>query len=135
MGISYAITVLPTHILVTGTGNYDLAEVERALDKVLAVASAHQQPKILIDVRKMTGNLSLAQRYEFGEMIAKLYSRQPPGSFCLIAVVGNEPLLDAEHFGETVAVNRGVPYTATMDMQEALDWLKIHSSPAQQTPK
>jgi len=128
MSISYEITVLPTHILVTGAGSYDLAEVERALEKVFAAASSHQQSKILIDVRKVTGNLSLAQRYEFGETVAKLYSRRPAGSFCQIALVGNESLLDVEHFGETVAVNRGVPYKATMDMQEALDWLKIQST-------
>lgn len=129
MNIKYEITILPTHILVTGEGTYELAEVLRAIEAGFKAASAHKQTRILLDARKVKGNLSLMQRYEFGEAVAQLYGRRPEGSFYRIALVGNEPLLDPEHFGEVVAVNRAVPYKATMAMQEALDWLGIKSGP------
>ena len=129
MSIKYEISALPTHILCVGEGSYEPAEVLSAIEAAFKAASAHKQPRILLDARKVTGNLSLMQRYEFGEAVAQLYSRRLKGGFYLIALVGHEPLLDPEHFGEMVAVNRAVPYKATMDMQEALDWLKIQSSP------
>lgn len=135
MSIKYEISVLPTHILCVGEGTYELAEAIHAMEAAFKAASAHKQTRILLDARKMRGNPSLMQRFEFGEAVAKLYSRRPEGSFYLIALVGNEPLLDVEHFGEVVAVNRAVPYKATMDMQEALDWLKIPSGETLQTPK
>src|SRR5574337_1373115 len=129
MNIKYEITILPTHILVTGEGRYELAEVLRAIEAGFKAASAHKQTRILLDARKVKGNLSLMQRYEFEEAVAQLYGRSPEGSFYRIALVGNEPLLDQEHFGEVGAVNRAVPYKATMVMQEALDWLDIQSDP------
>jgi len=135
MSVSYEISVLPTHVLVQATGSYELADAMHLVREALATANSHKQPKILVDARKVTGNLSMMQRFEFGDAVAKLYSQRPHGSAALIAVVGNEPLIDPERFGETVAVNRAVPVKVSTDMQEALDWLNIQSTQAEGKPR
>ena len=128
MSITYEINLLPTHIHVTGEGSYVLADAVQIIGEALATASAHGQPRIFIDARKITGNLSIMQRFEFGEAVAQLYSCRPAGCAALIALVGNEPLLDPSRIGETVALNRAVPVKATTDIKEALSWLGIHAA-------
>ena len=127
MSITYEINWLPTHIHVIGEGSYVLADAVQIIGAALAAANAHGQPRILIDARKITGNLTVMQRFEFGEAVAQLYSCRPAGCAALIALVANEPLLDPGRFGETVAVNRAVPVKATTDMREAVEWLKIQA--------
>jgi hypothetical protein len=129
MSISYEIKPLPTHIHVKGEGSYVLADAVQIIGEALAAAGAHRQPRILIDARNITGDLSTMQRFEFSEAVVQLYSCKPAGCAALIALVGNEPLLDPDRFGETVAVNRAVPVKVTTDIKEALDWLKIQSNP------
>lgn len=134
MGISFEIIVLPTHILVEAAGSYELADAVAVVGEALTAASEHKRPKILIDARKVTGNLSMMQRFEFGEAVARLYSQSPDGSAALIAVLGNEPLIDPSRLGETVAINRAVPIKVTPHMQEAMHWLNIQSARQQQSP-
>ena len=134
MSISYEITVLTTHILAKAEGSYELADAVRLVGEALAAASAHKQLRILIDARRVMGNPSMMQRFEFGEAVAKLYSQRPDRSAALIALVGNEPLIHPSRFGETVAVNRAVPVKATTDMQEAMDWLNIQYAQPQEKP-
>jgi hypothetical protein len=50
--------------------------------------------------------LTTIERYEQGVRVAEVQQRFGLG--ILIAVVGHEPLVDPEKFGETVSKNRGV---------------------------
>lgn len=125
MSVTYEINLLPTHILVKVEGSYALDDAVQLVGAALEAASLHQQKRILIDARKVTGDLSTTQRFEFGEAVARLYSQRPETCAALIALVGSEPLIDPRRFGETVAVNRGAPVKATTDIQEALEWLGI----------
>jgi hypothetical protein len=42
-----------------------------------------------------------------------------------VAIVGVEPLVDRDRFGQTVAQNRGLPVKITTRLEEALSWLDI----------
>lgn len=127
MSITYEITPLPTHIYVRGEGCFEFVDAVQMFSDALSAAGAHRQLRILIDVRKVTGNLTKMQRFEFGKAVAQLYARNPDGGPALIALFGNEPLLDPDRFGEAVAANRGVPVKATTDMNEAMNWLGIET--------
>jgi hypothetical protein len=47
------------------------------------------------------------------------------GKIGRFAVVGQEPLIDEERFGETVAVNRGINAKAATSLDEAISWLNL----------
>jgi hypothetical protein len=73
-------------------------------------------------VRKITGRLpTVLDRYTFGVHIAENYLNSEPR--VQLAVLGNEPMIHPERFGELVARNRGADARAFTDETLALDWL------------
>jgi hypothetical protein len=69
------------------------------------------------------------QRFDLADSISRFYHQtrvqSPGGPLIRMAIVGSEPLIDRERFGEIVARNRGVPLKVTTDLDEALRWLEL----------
>jgi len=63
------------------------------------------------------------ERYDWAVRIAELQARFLPR--IRVALVGNEPLIHPERFGEIVARNRGADARAFTDEAEALRWLGV----------
>ena len=110
------------------TGQFSLEEAKRTFLQLLEAVALHQSKKVLFDGRKLTGNPRTMERFFYGEFAAQSVTNfEQRGVSCAtqFAYVLQEPMLDPERFGETVAVNRGMNAKAFASSAEALQWLGI----------
>ena len=63
----------------------------------------------------------ILERFELGVRIAKHYLESEPRT--RLAVLGHEPMIHPDRFGELVARNRGADARVFTDEAQALDWL------------
>ena len=114
------------HVMVTG--EFSLEEAQRAFLEILEAVTRHNTAKILLDGRELKGEPSTIQRFLFGEFTAHAvvrYRKEHSASRALqFAFVLQEPVLDPQRFGETVAVNRGMWVKVFDNPEDALAWLR-----------
>jgi hypothetical protein len=125
MKLQYEIRQAADHTWVDVVGEFDLVESKQMLAAVIDAAVAHNQNKVLLDCREVKGTPSTFERLELADSVARLYHQERCGAILRFAIVGVEPMVDPDRFGQTVAQNRGLPIRITTDMQEALAWLGI----------
>ncbi len=118
---------------ITNKENYLLAEVSGEFDytidheffpELIDSCFAYNRPKLLLDAINLKGFLSTFQRYNIALSVTNTIRKNFDKGIIQIAVVGTEPLIDPDKFGETVATNRGLILKVTTDMEEALKWLQ-----------
>jgi hypothetical protein len=113
----------PQYLFVICSGKFEPDAFIDACKEALSFASEKKITAILMDGRKLTGELfTTMERFKVGEAFANLQRSLPYAP--RVAVVGNEPLVDPNRFGETVAVNRGALGRVFTDIDEATRWLE-----------
>lgn len=113
------------YVEITCSGPYDKASLLDAIDRALKIGVDKGADTVVMDIDNIhVGGRppDTLERYYLGEMAAKIQLGHEKRIF--LAVVGKEPLIDAERFAETVAVNRGAYGKVFDEMAEALDWIK-----------
>ena len=129
MGIQHELPLRATYVLVVATGIFEDSEAKRVFRDAIEAAAKHNLFKILIDCRGLRGAPGTVQRFDLSDSVSRFYHQsrvQAPNKAPLrLAVVGSEPLIDRERFGETVARNRGVPLKVATSLEEALQWLEL----------
>ena len=116
------VRVQQDYVLVVCTGKYSRAEAYRVGNLAYREAASADRRNVLVDVRRVSGRLpTLFDRFDFGVHIAQLHFEQWPR--VRLAVLGDEPMIHAERFGEIVARNRGADARVFVEEQEALKWL------------
>jgi hypothetical protein len=108
---------------VTVEGWFSLQNAIEILTTAIDHALLHEKKSLLIDVNKLTGSISLTDRFRFSETITGYYIQHALGKIGKIAVVGQEPIVDPNRFGETVARNRGLNVFVFTDTEQAIQWL------------
>jgi hypothetical protein len=104
------------------SGNYSHAEVLPLCERCFRVAAEAGRDALLVDARGITGREpTMAERYDWAVRIAELQALYEPR--IRVALVGNEPLIHPERFGEIVARNRGADARAFTDEAMAIEWL------------
>ncbi len=124
MGIDIDVRVEPGHVYLQCKGTYSLAEAKRVFQKVVDSALECDRSRVLVDVFGVTGNVPTIDRYEVAVFLAEYIIAHALGKIWKIVVVGHEPPIDPDRFGETVAVNRGVNLGVTTNIDEAFELLK-----------
>ncbi len=120
--ISIAVQVHPDHVELACTGLYSRAEALRVGREAYAEASRAGRDRVLVDVRSITGRIpTILDRFEMGVRIAEHYLASDPR--VRLAVLGHEPMIHPERFGELVARNRGADARVFSDEALAHDWL------------
>jgi len=120
--IRFEARVHPRHVELVCTGIYSRSEALRIGDEGYRRAALEDRICLLIDVRKINGRLpTVLDRYDVGVHIAEKYLNSE--SRVRLAVLGNEPMIHPERFGELVARNRGADARAFTDETLALAWL------------
>lgn len=77
---------------------------------------------LLVDIRGVTGGLpTMSDRYNQAVQFANLQSKTVPR--IKVALVGHEPWVHPQRFGEIVATNRGALIRVFTDEGLALEWL------------
>jgi hypothetical protein len=130
MEVALAIRADQGLLYATLSGEFALEEAERTFLQILESLEQHKVQKVVVDGRLLTGEPSPAERYLYGEFVAKEVSKQcsrmkwnaPQFAYLLIPPVG-----DPQRLGENAAVNRGMFVKTFDNLNDALQWLGIES--------
>ena len=119
----------PAYLYAAIGGTFNIENAKELFDKILTMCFEHGCSGILLDVRKIEGNLSILDRFEIWRYLAE--KRIFDFSVCC---VGTGRHLVPDRFLETVARNRGVHVKVTADMDEADQWLRMQYRDRQSAP-
>lgn len=122
MSIEFTFRVLPGHLQLDLTGTFSQADALTMYTRAFALAAEHGRDAVLIDGRGVKPpEPTLMQRFDQAIHIAGIHQRQVRRA--RLAILGDEPIIDPNRFGEIVATNRGANVKVFTDEQLALDWL------------
>ena len=127
MSIKFNAESKVSYLLVSCEGTYEKLSVMDAYRGILRTAADLNLSKILVDFRKVKGDMSVLDRFTTSEFAAGLCLEYITTIRFKIAMVGEEPPIDPKRFGETVARNRGVNVFVTTKLAEAHSWLEVES--------
>jgi hypothetical protein len=128
VALTHSVRELPTHLLLTSEGSYSFEEMQRVYVEAFALAERAGRDALVVDLRTLTGPVpTMSDRYEHGVLVADLQARHKPR--IRLAVLGHEPYVHPQRFGEIVAANRGAIARVFTDEAEALKWLLPKSKP------
>lgn len=108
-------------------GAFSLPGAETNFLEILAAVASEQCFKVLVDGRQVEGDPTTIQRFLYGSFAAESVAShirngrvtQTPQ----FAYVLQEPVLDPERFGETVALNRSLWVKVFENIDDARAWL------------
>jgi hypothetical protein len=115
--------VHPHYLEICCTGLYSRPEALRLGEMAYREAALAGRDCVLIDVRRVKGRVpGIFERFEFGTRVARHYRESDPR--VRLALLGHEPMIHPERFGELVARNRGADARVFTDETEALEWIR-----------
>jgi hypothetical protein len=116
------VSVHPEYVAFACAGLFSRSEAFRINDEAFRRAAAESRRNILIDARRVVGRVpTILDRYEIGVNLARSYLDQLPR--IRLALLGHEPMIHPDRFGEIVARNRGADARVFTDETEAIQWL------------
>jgi hypothetical protein len=118
------IEVRPRYIHVLCSGTIDIEGFVLALNHGLDAAARSGRKAVVMDALEVDGTLSKAERFVLGDDIA--YAQRSHGFAAMIAVVANEPPLEAGRFAEKIAIDRGAVGKSFTDLSDAERWIEDH---------
>jgi hypothetical protein len=111
------------YIYLSCTGTYSSDSLERVFEEGFAIAKDHGLMVVLVDARGLGGPTpSIMERFFLAERLAKMQKSLFP--LINMVVVGDEPFVSLDKFGETVALNRGAIGKVFTDIGEAVIWIE-----------
>lgn len=119
MGDQVEIVKKKDYIYVTVSGIFSPKLSEDSIDEMVAAGKKENCKKVLLDIRPMTGEIGVLDRFESGRYGALTI----PRTF-KIAVLGRADQISPDKFFQTVARNRGVNLKVFSEFEETLEWLK-----------
>ena len=128
MSLIQEISAEPDFLYVRAKGEFSLAEAQENFMAMLQAVAQHKVKKVLMDGRGVTGDPETLERFLYGEFAAESVAKFTKHGVALstqFAYVLEEPVLDPDRFGETVAVNRGLIIKVFDALEDARQWLQI----------
>jgi hypothetical protein len=106
MSVEIRSTAHEDHVRIEFSGVFSLEAVLPLCDRCFQVASEAGCEAMLVDVRTVSGREpTMAERYQWAVRIAELQAGYQPR--IRVALLGHEPLIHPERFGEIVATRHG----------------------------
>ena len=122
MSVSYEAREHADYLELVCTGSYAPEIPLQVAEEGLKRAARAGRTALLIDIRSITGREpTMSERYDMAVQVANLQSRVTPR--IRLALLGREPMIHPQRFGEIVATNRGALLRSFTDEKLALDWL------------
>lgn len=104
------------------SGKFSRSEAYRIGELTFREAARAGRRSALIDVRNVSGRIpTILDRFDFGVHIASLHLEHKPR--VRLALLGHEPMIHPDRFGEIVARNRGADARVFTIEADAIDWL------------
>jgi len=105
-------------LLVAFFGEFSVEAGKECVDRMVAVSMKYGRAKVLLDCRRMTGDLHVFDRFQVAEYGAtKRFQLQQ------LALVRPRDTAPPDNLVQTVAVNRGMNLRLFMDFDDAVRWL------------
>jgi len=122
MSVGYEAREHADYLELVCTGSYAPEIPLQVAEEGLKRAARAGRTALLIDIRSITGREpTISERYDQAVQVANLQSRVTPR--IRLALLGREPMIHPQRFGEIVATNRGALLRSFTDEKLALDWL------------
>lgn len=112
------ISVQDGYLLTEFFGKFSVEDGKQCIDAMIKASLESRRPKVLLDCRKMTGDMPITARFEVA-----VYSVTTLGVISKIALVSRPDIVLPDGFVENAAVNRGVNLRIFVDFDEAVRWL------------
>jgi hypothetical protein len=110
------------YVSIVVSGEFLLEAVLQLSESFFQVTADSGRDAMLVDVRAVTGREpTMAERYRWAVRVAELQARCQPR--IRVALVGHEPLVHPDRFGEIVATRHGAALGVFTDELLALKWL------------
>ena len=109
-------------------GGFEYLSALQTTDIILETCAKHEVTKVLIDFRRVIGQITDIERFHYAEVSTDKYHKQLEAGLvkkCRFVWVGKPPQLDPKKFGESVALNRGLIVRVTPDMEHAFVFLGV----------
>lgn len=124
MSIRFDTREYPEFLELVCEGIYAEEVAGEVFEQAFTLAANAHRTAVLIDARGVTGRPpTLMQRYNHAIWVTELYFRRLPR--ISLAILGHEPMVHPQRFGEIVAVNRGAQARVFTDEATALNWLLV----------
>lgn len=126
MAHGVVVSIVPTahedYLRLECSGTFSLESALEAYERAFALASEAGRPAVLVDIRTVTGREpTMAERYQLAVCVADAQAATKPR--IRFALLGHEPMIHPERFGEIVAANRGADARVFTEDELALAWL------------
>ena len=123
MSIDFQIDIKAKYVQVSCQGIINNKALLNVYEEASGIAESQGLRAVLVDIRDLEGApLTTMERYEHGVTVARVQLNHE--NRIIIAVVGQEPMIDTQRFGETVATNRGAVAKVFSDIDDAVTWLE-----------
>ncbi len=123
VSIAFEFRVHADHVELECTGTYTFESTLEVYSRAFEIATREGRSAVLVDSRQVTGAPpTLMDRFQLGVHIAELQAG--PGLRTRFALVGHEPMIHPQRFGEVIAKSRGAIARVFTDLDEALAWIK-----------
>jgi hypothetical protein len=125
MSISWKFEPHDRFLYCEACGHFGFEDACLLFSNVLAESAQHGATTVLVDFQQMEGRPTAVERYALSELLAREMVDHiiELKRFPRLALLGKEPLVDPNRFGELVATNRGVQMKTVEQMVDALNWL------------
>ncbi|MFC1572018.1 hypothetical protein ACFL6M_00305 [Candidatus Eisenbacteria bacterium] len=107
-----------TYLLVEFFGEFSVEAGKQCVDRMAEACEKHRLREVLLDCRRMTGNMPLFDRFqvaEYGATKRRLIGR--------LALLNRDEVVLPDNFVENVSVNRGMAMKIFTNFDEAEHWL------------
>lgn len=122
MDIRYEMREHPECLEFVCIGTYEPELPAMIAEHALKQAVSAKSTTVLVDIRQISGREpTMSERYEQAVQVADLQIKGAPR--IRLAVLGLEPMIHPQRFGEIVATNRGAFLRVFTERAEALEWL------------
>ncbi len=120
------VAIVPTahedYLRLECSGTFTMESAAETRDRAFALAAEAGRPAVLVDIRRVRGpEPTMAERYQWAVGVAEAQARTQPR--IRFALLGHEPMIHPERFGEIVAATRGADARVFVEEAPALEWL------------
>ena len=123
MSIQTEVDVRGGYLYLSCAGTFSSDSLLQVFKKGFTIAEERELMAVLVDARGLGGPTpSTTERFALGVLLAETQRRQ--SAYIHMIVVGDEPFVSHDKFGETVAVNRGAVGKVFTDIDEAVTWIE-----------
>jgi len=120
--VAIAPTAHEDYLRLECSGTFSQESALDAYERAFTLAAEAGRPAVLVDIRAVTGREpTLAERYQLAVRVADAQAATKPR--IRFALLGHEPMIHPERFGEIVATTRGADGRVFTDEASALEWL------------